>query len=137
MPTVKKLQQAIKGYKSIHCPAYSKMKKAELERFVRDQKIPMNAVTERAMVPYVPPIKPKPKPKRGKTKPPPKRVPSYKPASKPAPKSTSGKNDNAPSEKWWWMKNVAKSKAPQSMGGDVRAEKFQNKRYDHSKVQTF
>lgn len=133
--TVKKLQQAIKSYKSIHCPAYSKMKKAELERFVRDQKIPINTVTERAMVPYVPPIKPKPKPKRGKTKPPPKRVPSYKPAPKPAAKQTADKDEII--KKWWWMKNVAKPTAPQSMGGDIRAEKSKNKRYDYSQVQTF
>jgi len=34
MPTVKELKKQIRDYKKQHCPAYSKLKKAELQNYV-------------------------------------------------------------------------------------------------------
>lgn len=40
--TVKKLREAIKLHKKIHCPGISKMRKSELEAFVAKHKIPLD-----------------------------------------------------------------------------------------------
>ncbi len=47
MPTVKDLQKAIKEFKSTRCPSFSKLKKAQLERFAKDNNIKVNDTSKK------------------------------------------------------------------------------------------